>query len=103
MQVYVPFKEWSIDNILDGKKKATSRYKKFGNLGDYFHIYTKTYFFDLIIKLPLWFVRNELYVSEGCYSPEDFESRWNDIHQKRGFRPNDEIWYHHFIEKDSNL
>jgi hypothetical protein len=98
MRINIPFKMWSIEKILKKQKSSTSRYEKLGNVGDDFFIQDKCYVFDFVGKLPLWIIRDELYRSEGCDTKQDFELVWMDIHPKRGFKPMDEVWYHHFIE-----
>lgn len=95
-EVKIPFNLWSQDKLLWQLKKATSRYKKYAEVGDEFKIQTKTYYINLVEKLPLWFIRNYLYESEGCKTPEEFVKIWIEIHPKRGFRMMDKVWYHHF-------
>jgi hypothetical protein len=96
MRIKIPFNLWSQDKLLHGLKSATSRYKKYGDVGDTFLMQGKVYYINLIVKLPLWFIRNELHITEGCESGEEFEKIWTEIHPERGFRLMDEVWYHHF-------
>lgn len=56
------------------------------------------YVLNLVVKLPLWFIRWHLYESEGCESGDEFEEVWTNIHPKKGFVDSDEVWYHHFVE-----
>lgn len=99
-EVKIPFNLWSQEKLLWELKKATSRYKKYAEVGDTFIMQTKEYYINLVVKLPLWFIRNYLYESEGCKTPEEFENIWIEIHPKRGFRLNDIVWYHHFTIDD---
>ena len=98
MRIKIPFNLWSQDKLLHELKKATSRYKKYGSVDDTFIMQGKCYYVNLVVKLPLWFIRNYLYESEGCKTPEEFENIWIGIHPNRGFRLGDEVWYHHFTE-----
>lgn len=97
-RIKIPFNLWSQDKLNCSLKKATSRYKKYAEVGDTFLMGGRVYYINLVVKLPLWFIRNYLYESEGCKSPEEFENIWIGIHEKRGFRLKDEVWYHHFTE-----
>ena len=98
MRIKIPFNLWSEDRLFRKMKKATSRYKKYGVVGDTFIVNGQCYYVNLVVKLPLWFIRNYLYESEGCLTPEEFENIWIEIHKKRGMRLKDEVWYHHFTE-----
>lgn len=103
-EIKIPFNDWSKEKLRSQNKKATSRNSKYGKVGDTFKvilfendIYTK-YELELILRLPLWFVAEELYRSEGAISKEEFISVWQSIHPRKGYRPFDLVWYHHFKE-----
>jgi hypothetical protein len=96
MEIKIPFTPWSEERILKGLKKSTSRYDKYAKVGDIFSIDGKKFYVNLVVKLPLWFIRNELYKTEGCETEKEFEDIWIDIHPKRGFIMEDNVWYHHF-------
>ena len=98
LKIEIPFNGWSQEKLLQGVKSATSRYRKYGDIGDTFIQSGKCYYINLVVKLPLWFIRNYLYETEGCKTPEEFENIWIKIHPKRGFRLDDMVWYHHFTE-----
>ena len=98
MEIKIPFNEWSKKRILNQTKKATSRYKKYGNVGDTFEVDGYKYELELVLKLPLWFITEDLYLSEGAKDSLELISIWKQIHSKKGFRPFDEVWYHHFKE-----
>ena len=95
-EIKIPFNAWSIGKLNLAFKCATSRTKKYGSVGDIFMVDGNTYRLNMIVKLPLWFIRRYLYASEGCENPEVFEAVWNSIHPRKGFDPNQEVWYHHF-------
>lgn len=96
MKIYIPFNSWSKTRILNNTKKATTRYKKYGNPGDVFEVNDTQYELDLVIRVPLWFVVEELYRSEGAASQEELKEVWKSIHPKKGYRPFDLVWYHHW-------
>lgn len=98
MKIFIPFNEWSKERLANQTKKATSRYRKYGNVGDTFEVDDCEYQLELVIKLPLWFIAEELYLSEGAKTIKEFIDIWKDIHQRKGYRPFDEVWYHHFKE-----
>lgn len=103
MLIEIPFNQWSRDRINNQTKKATSRNKKYGKVGDNFIVDDWRYELEMIIKVPLWFVAENLYRTEGCESSAEFQNIWADIHPRKGFRPFDEVWYHHFKEVGYNL
>lgn len=94
-KINIPFNEWSKER-LGITKFGTSRNKKYGDVGDLFIVGKYEYQLIHVIKLPLVFIRNVLYEWEGAESSEEFEQVWNDIHPKKGFVPDQEVWYHHF-------
>lgn len=96
MKIKIPFNLWSQDKLLFGLKTATSRHKKYGDVGDTFEMADRTYYINLIVKLPIWFIRNELYLTEGCDTPEEFEKIWTEIYHV--FKLTEEVWYHHFTK-----
>ena len=98
MEIEIPFNDWSKKRLINQTKKATSRTKKYGEVGDTFIVDGLVYTLELIIKVPLWFVAEDLYRSEGANSVDDFVSIWKEIHPRKGYRPFDEVWYHHFKE-----
>ena len=96
VEIKIPFNDWSEKRIDNNTKNATSRYKKYGELGDKFVYNGYWYELELVIKVPLWFVSEDLYRSEGAKSSDEFIRIWKDIHYRKGFRPFDMVWYHHF-------
>ena len=98
MEIKIPFNEWSIERLENQLKKATSRYKKYGNVGDIFIINGYRYELELVIKVPLWFVAEDLFKSEGAESSSEFIQVWKSIHKRKGYRAFDMVWYHHFKE-----
>jgi len=98
MSIEIPFNEWSRERLKKGLKRATSRSKQYGKVGQVFEVEGKQFKLDLVIRVPLFFVAEELYLSEGCECYDEFLSVWTDIHPRRGYQPLDLVWYHHFKE-----
>jgi len=97
MKIRIPFNEWSKKRLVHAKI-ATSRYKRYGKKGDTFSVGDYDYRIDFVVKLPLWFITYYLYRTEGAESPEEFQKVWANIHPKKGWLPEDEVWYHCFNE-----
>ena len=97
-EISIPFNEWSKERLKAQLKRATTRYKKYGEVGDTFKVDDYTYELELVIQVPLWFVIEDLYESEGADSLDELKQVWCEIHTQKGYRPFDLVWYHHFKE-----
>lgn len=95
-KIEIPFNKWSEERLETGMKFATSRNKPYGKPGDTFSHDGFEYTLELIVKLPLWFIRDYLYDTEGCSSPKDFEDIWKWIHPRKGWVEKQEVFYHYF-------
>jgi hypothetical protein len=96
MEIQIPFNTWSAENISFWGKRATSRRKQYGEVGDTFFVLDKEYKIDLIARLPLWFIDKELYESEGCLTPAAFKRIWRAIHGLEEWNGEEIVYYHHF-------
>jgi len=96
VEIEIPFNKWSKDKLMKNNKWATSRNKKYGEVGDTFVVDETTYELDFVIKLPLWFIAIELFESEGCLFPNEFREVWAQIHPRKGYVGHQMVWYHHF-------
>lgn len=102
-EVNIPFNEWSLERLADGRKTATTRSKKYSEPGTRFLVETKpgkiqTFEIISITKKKLMTVANEHYDEEGAESPQEFIDQWNLIHPRRKYQPMDEKWFHRFKE-----
>ena len=97
-EINIPFNEWSKARLMNQTKKATSRTKKYGDVGDTFSVNGLKYELEFVIKVPLWFVIEDLHKSEGAKDSQELKDVWRSIHPRKGYRPFDEVWYHHFKE-----
>lgn len=98
-EIKIPFNKWSKSRLEDKVKCATSRNKGYGYPGDCFFVDNIEYELTLVIKLPLWFIAYELFETEGCKTPDEFKQVWKDIHPRKGWVDEQEVWYHYFVEK----
>ena len=98
MKIEIPFNDWSKERLRLLVKTATSRNKKYGNVGDTFEVDGCEYELTLVIKLPLWFVAECLWSYEGAFHYAEFVDVWNSMHPKKNYEDNENlmVWYHHF-------
>jgi len=94
--VAIPFKGEFREAMLSGRKTMTSRYKRYGEPGDYFKAFGKTFTIISVRKVQLSHVKDSFYYSEGFESPREFAKVWALLHPRRGFRPRDEVYLHSF-------
>jgi len=94
-EINIPFNKWSKER-LRYTKRATTRTKKYGEIGDYFYADGTKFILNLVIKVPLWFVLQELWGSEGAVNEFELHEVWADLHPKKGVDINQMVWYHHF-------
>ena len=81
----IPFNEWSKIRIDEGRKKCTSRHKRYSKD-------TRVYY--ITPKLPLWFIKQYLWRDEGADSPEELQKIFNKIYKREV--DDDELFYVHF-------
>lgn len=93
---YIPFMEIFRDKMLSSKKTATSRTRKYGEVGDFFKIFGATFTITKVYRYRLDCVAYLLCHQEGTEDPEDFKKGWATIHPRRGYVPEQEVWVHEF-------
>ena len=96
MKIRIPFNEWSKRRLMQVRKTATSRNKVYGEPGDFFEEVENKYVLMMVKKLPLWFIADALFASEGCESPDEFRNVWCEIHPRKGWDGKQEVFYHYF-------
>jgi hypothetical protein len=94
--VYIPFLEYWEKKMINSEKTCTSRVKQYGKVGSRFKIFSTVFEITDIKKLKLEIVKDKYYKQEGCDSKEKFETIWNNIHYKKGFDKNQEVFIHFF-------
>ncbi len=97
-EIDIPFRPEMVAQTIRGRKICTSRYKKYGDAGDILPVGGKRYEILGVIRPRLEAVQDHLFVAEGFDSTMEFEELWVEMHQKRGFRPNDRVYTHFFEE-----
>ena len=103
MEINIPFNDWSKARLRANHKNATSRNKRYGNVGDTFTVdcgysddrYIK-YELTHVERVTLAFVRDHFYWQEGCHVADMFVDVWNDIHPKKKFVDEQKVWLHYF-------
>jgi len=103
MEIDIPFNDWSKNRLLDRRKTATTRSKRYGEPGDTFEVDLsprpfKSYELVSIELMTLKEIAEEHYDEEGAESPQEFIEVWNEIHPFRKYRPDDKKWFHKFKE-----
>lgn len=101
-KINVPFKKKFIDKIFLCEKTVTRRYKKYGDVGDYFEIrkpligdtifLVMRLYLTKVYKEPLSKVDDEEGKKEGCQDLKHFKKEWEQIHPRRGWKPEDKVW-----------
>lgn len=105
MKIEIPFNEWSKKRLILGTKIATSRNKRYGEIGDTFpvdfsefHRESREYQLTAVLPLMLSHVGIFLYKIEGAESSQEFHDVWCDIHKRAGWTP-EKVVYVHFFEE----
>jgi len=96
MQIRIPFNKWSLERLKKGNKSATSRNKKYGEIGDVFVVDGVKYELTAVCKVSLASIRDVCWDIEGCKSPDEFVEVWKDIHPRKGWNPDQKVWFHRF-------
>lgn len=81
----------------------TTRSKKFGEAGDFFEAFGKTFQILAVFKMPLWRVANEFYRAEGFEDALGFMGCWNRIHPKGYNNQMHEFFWVHIFDLVQNL
>lgn len=100
--IKIPFNSWSKERLLNGKKVCTSRTRIYGNEGDIIDAGTPDkYTLKKILKLPLWFVTDFLWLLEGADSSGEFVEVWKGIHPNKGYDGFQMVYVHFFTNPRS--
>jgi len=100
MKINLPFLPEFEEAMLSGRKRATSRTRKFGNVGDTFVAFGCTFTIMAVNRLALSNVANIFWRLEGVESPDDFIAIWRRIHPRQGWQPTQNIYFHQFERID---
>jgi hypothetical protein len=106
VKIQIPFNKWSKQRLYEELKYATSRNKKYGNVGDWFEVIfndkdeIRKYQLIEVNQTKLKSVRDFGWEDEGCRCPEEFVEVWKDIHPRKGWIDEQRVWFHRFRELD---
>jgi hypothetical protein len=64
--------------------------------GDTFDIFGTRFVVKSVNKEQLRTISYYFWQEEGCSSQEEFERIWVDIHPRRGYQPDDWVYFHLF-------
>lgn len=92
----IPMNGWSEDKLYKGQKTATTRTTRYGDPGDRFEAVGNIYALTHVVKVPLEVVADHFWEEEGCEDRAEFLEVWNDIHYRRGYESDWEVWLHLF-------
>ena len=94
-EIKISFNSWSKSRLVTGKR-ATSRTKIYGEVGDWFPVDGKEYEILEIIKFPTNYIINFLYNIEGAVSSSELKDVLTKIF--RGHKLPSHLYVHFFIE-----
>lgn len=99
-EITIPFREDMALAAISGRKICTTRSEKYGDPGDTFEIklfsFKTKFVLTRVEKNTLWRVAQFYFYPEGVETTREFIDLWNEIHPRRGFRPEDVRWTHWF-------
>jgi hypothetical protein len=95
MEVKIPFLSMFKEPMISGVKTWTSRTRAFGNPGDTFKAFGRTFVIKKVSKKTLREVA-EHFREEGLSSKEELEAVWREIHPIKGFNPSQVVFVHQF-------
>ncbi len=94
--VDIPFAADMQQASLEGRKTATSRTKRYGKVGDTFYIQGVLFEITAVFRRMLQEVYFLDYGSEGFDSPAAFEAKWLQLHPRKGWVPEQMVWFHEY-------
>jgi len=101
-EIKIPFNDWSKERLESCSKIATTRTKRYGEIGDTFlvdfDVTMEEYELLAVFPLTLGDVAYYLYHIEGAKSPDEFKQVWCDIHKRMGFETDRIVYVHLFHE-----
>ena len=101
-KIDIPFLPEFEESMLSGKKKATTRTKRYGEPGDWFLAFGKTFVLTWVYETMLESVAYHFYFEEGFESRQEFIDCWDRLHPRIKFWKNPErtAYLHRFVPKE---
>lgn len=97
-KIDMPFLPESKESMLSGKKRASTRTRRYGYPGDWFQRFGRTFVLTSILRTFLDIVVHDRYLEEGFSSPDAFIECWDRLHPRVPYaeRPTRVVYYHRF-------
>lgn len=97
-EVKLPFQPEFKEPMLSGKKTATTRTTRFGQPGDRFQAFGRTFILTEVYRTVLYNIVFNHYEEEGFTYPQAFIECWNKIHRRVSYtqRPARLVYFHRF-------
>ena len=97
--IKLPFKAHFRDLMQAGQKTATTRTKRFGNIGDTFQAFGVLFRLTQVEAKTLADISENYFKQEGFESPEHFQLEWSKIHPCKRFISDEVVILHLFEMK----
>lgn len=94
-EIRIPFLPEFTERLLDGRKTMTSRFRRYGDVGDEFPHTGGRFELVNVSRIHLVHVGRSFYHAEGFETEEQFWDCWKRIHPKRT-DTNLKVWVHEF-------
>lgn len=101
-KIDMPFLPEFEESMLSGKKKATTRTKRYGYPGDWFEEFGKTFVLTWVYPTFLDVVAAYFCLEEGFDHSQEFIDCWDKLHPRIKFadKPSRNVFFHRFIPKE---
>ena len=84
----------------NGYKTATTRPKKYGEVGEKFQAFGATFELTFVERVTLGLVGDFFFRQEGFLHKEEFVECWKEIHPGAGWTPDKKVYLHVFKRVD---
>jgi len=98
-RVYIPFLKIFEEPMRNGTKTWTTRTKYFGQVGDWFKYFGKTFEIVERKRMLLGDVVENHWEEEGFSNPDNMKRIWALLHPVVGYDPNRKVFVHIFREQ----
>lgn len=97
-KIDMPFLRESKEAMLSGKKRASTRTRRYGYPGDWFKQFGRTFMLTSVQRTFLDIVVSDHYLEEGFNSSGEFIECWDRLHPRVPYaqRPTRVVFYHRF-------
>ncbi|KKK50918.1 hypothetical protein LCGC14_3120210 [marine sediment metagenome] len=95
-RIQVPFLEEFRERMLDGRKTATTRTKRFGKVGDVFDAFGELFWISDVQAVKLFDVADLEFSAEGFEDPDAFLEVWDRLHPRVKHNLDRVVYLHRF-------